>query len=208
MAGPITLTAQADQIARILAQLGSEQVPTATMRALNRTAQQILTVSRRTAAKEMGISQTKLQDERGGPAFSLQRATRQTLVAVIIARGKHLRLVQFSGTRQTKKGVTSSAWGTRKLYPGTFMSTMPTGFVGAFDRKGGKRGQRRRVKAGKNIGKAYRPELPLKDLWGPSLPKTMAEKDVVDAVETTFATRMPINLDHEVSAILRRYTSA
>lgn len=207
MAGPITLTAQADQIAQSLARIRSDQGPTATMRALNRTAQQILTVARRVAAQRMGISQAKLQDERGGPAFSLHRATKQTLVAVVIARGKHLRLTQFSGTRQTKTGVTSSAWGTRKVYPGTFMATMPTGFLGAFDRKGGKRGQRRKVKTGKNVGKAYRPGLPLKDLWGPSLPKTMAEKDVVDAVEATFATRMPINLDHEVSAILRRVTS-
>ncbi len=76
----------------------------------------------------------------------------------IVARDVTLSLKEFA-PRQTKAGVSAAPWGTRRVFPHTFIG--PNGHIFVREGKG---------------------RLPIRKLWGPNIPKEM----VKDEAEKTF----------------------
>jgi hypothetical protein len=148
------------EVRRYLTRLERRGVPKAAARSLNRTASSTRTAARRIVAQEMGIAQKHIK--RG---FSVHKASQKRLSAAVVGKGQPVELYKFKGTRETKtRGVVSNAYGERKRYPGAFIATMPNGKTGVFVRKTRKR-------------------LPIRKVWGPSVPATMAEDAAQQAMQ-------------------------
>ncbi len=129
-------------------------VEKAATRSLNRTNDQVATIARRLIAKDMGVS---IKTVRAG--MSKVKARRSLLTATTIAKDKPLNLIRFK-SRQTKRGVSASAWGRRKVYKGTFIGNQ------------GRTVFRRTSKL----------RLPIKPVWGPSIPAVMLQDAIVKAM--------------------------
>lgn len=174
---------------RALGRLGGRIVPRAASRSLNRVASSVRTQARRDTAKAMGIKQKHIKD-----AFVVNKAKRRRLHASVEGSGHRLPLILFKSTRQTKQGVVSAAWGQRKLYKHAFIATMPSPGQGAqhrgvFVRQSAKR-------------------LPIKELFGPGVPKTMLSRQVEAAMEDRarerWQTEFPRNVQHEINRFWER----
>lgn len=137
--------------------------------AINQTARQTRTEAARKIAKIMGMKVTGARN-----ALQIVHASRQRLEARVIASGRPRNLIHFSA-RQTRRGVTAKAWGTRKLYKGTFIITA-------------RNGQRLVMK---RTGKE---SLPIAPLFGPSVPDTMIDEQVRAALQFLVEERLPRNL--------------
>lgn len=91
--------------------------------------------------------------------------------------------------RQTKKGVTAKAWGKRKLYRHAFMAQMKSGHMGIYRREG-------------------RERLPIKEMYGPSVPREMATNEIVNEMHDTFEerviARLPANVRYYVAQCMKR----
>ena len=163
-------------------------------RSLNDVGKKVLTLSRREVANEMGIKQKAIKK-----SFRLKRATFKNLTALVLVQGRAIKLIDFKNTRAVKKGVKSKAYGENKLYEGAFIATMPSGHKGAFRRgKVGNYAKRKRrggglaeVIAGANQGKQYAKALPIKELYGPSAPKTMANRRIKTLLEKQIKISFP-----------------
>lgn len=163
--------------------LERKAAPRAMSRALNRTA----THTRKNAVSEiatlMGIGRkTAVRDE-----IKIVPATINKLSARLTSSYQPLNLINFRA-RQTKKGVTASAWGKRKLYKSAFIQTMP--------------------KAGKKLvmKRKGKPRLPLQQLYGPSVSNTLAEVSgkVSEDGLTFLRKRFKTELDFEVSKLRKK----
>ncbi len=141
-------------------------VEKAAVRSLNRTNDSVESLARRMIAKDMGIPAKRVK----AGMFKI-RAIRNKLSAGTIARGRPINLIRFKA-RQTKKGVSASAWGTRKVYPGTFIANKGRT---VFKRVEGKHmpsrsGQTKHTQS-------------IRGVWGPSIPKTMLERYILMAMQ-------------------------
>lgn len=87
-------------------------------RALNRAAEGVRTDASREIRGTYRVKKATVDK-----AFSTQRATAESLVAIVTVRGRPLSLAGF-GARQTRKGVTVNVKGTRKLIPGAFIQRL------------------------------------------------------------------------------------
>ena len=175
----VSVRSNVDEVAKHLSVYGKRVIPTATMRALNRTAANVQTVARRNISKEMGLKQKDVKD-----SLKINKASKFDLAASVTGTGRHIRLIKFKGTRQLKAGVKSAAWGDPTLYPSTFIQTIPsTGGRNVFKRKTAAR-------------------LPIKTVWGPSVPRTMASDEVWKAMEEAIRDRFPGNFRSAVEHLL------
>ena len=129
-------------------------VEKATVRTLNRTIDSVATIVRRLIAKDMGIPQKRVRIG----MFKI-KAVRHKLVASIGSTDRPINLIRFKA-RQTKKGVSASAWGKRRVYKGTF--------IGNKGRTVFKREEEGR--------------LPIRGVWGPAIPKTMLQDYIIKAM--------------------------
>ena len=145
----------------------NKNIPKATSRALNKAIVKVKTEAKRDLSQRMGIAAKKVSQ-----SFRVIKANVSNLKAYINARGAHIQLIYFKRTRQLKKGVKSQAWGKDKLYRGTFIAKMNSGHKGVFTRLF------RKSIAGEPIN------LPIKELYGPSVPKEMNEKIVIKKMRT------------------------
>ena len=146
---------------RHLTDVQQKKVPVATSRAINRAVSKVRTETRRDVSRRMGVQQKHIKG-----SFAIRRASRYVLSGVLTSRGRPIKLIYFKGTRQLKAGVKSSAYGKSRTHPGTFIANVGAGHRGAFRRKGSGR-------------------LPIKELYGPSVPETMAEKIIQDSMGRT-----------------------
>jgi len=151
-------------------------VEKAATRSLNRTNDQVAVVARRMIAKDMGIP---VKAVRAG-MFRI-KAMRHKLSASTVARGRPLNLIRFKA-RQTKKGVSASAWGKRKVYKGTFI---------------GNQGRTVFKRTGKS-------RTPIKAVWGPSIPKTMLQDYVIKAMQETARNRWQVNFARDLQFYIDR----
>jgi len=150
----IDVSADFGQVERMLRHMPGVVTKAAT-RSLNRTNDQVATIARRLIAKEMGIP---VKAVRAG-MFKF-KATRQRLGAATVARGRPLNLARFKA-RQTKRGVSASAWGKRKVYKGAFIANQ-----------------------GRTVFKrTSKQRLPIRPVWGPSIPKTMLKAAIIKAMQ-------------------------
>lgn len=147
-------------------------------RSLNRAVGSVRTQAVRRVSRMSGIKQARVREE-----IVVVKASFERLRARLVASGNAVPLIHFRA-RQARAGVTAVAYGgVKKTYKGTFIATMKGGRQGVWRRDGAKgsrrRGERRAVVSGENVGKSYRPELPIVELWGPSVPQTLELDSIV-----------------------------
>lgn len=157
-------------IARLRRTLDRQQkklLPKIVAQALNRTAQQLVTRAGSETAKAMGLPAKVVKGE-----MRRVRATWRKLFASVVAEGHAFNIARFAA-RQTKRGISSKAYGKRKVYPRSFLAFQGrTGFI--------------RVGAGR---------LPIRAVLGPSTPGTLARPLMQARTNQIISERWPINLD-------------
>lgn len=123
--------------------------------------------------------------------FTLRRATDADLRAVVKSTGSPIPLIKY-GARQTAKGVSVSVKQGRKVIAHAFIATMSSGHEGVFIRT-----DKSRKKVSRK-GKTYYSGLPIKELFGPSIPSAFANQVVQDQVIAAIKQRFPIVLRQEL----------
>jgi len=96
-----------------------------------------------------------------------------------------LPLSEFSA-RQRKDGVSAAPWGTRRVFKQAFIATSLSGHVFVRETHGGLR-----------VGR-----LPIRELFGPAIPRELLKDAVKVAFETTVAAELPIAAERELGALL------
>ena len=91
----------------------------------------------------------------------------------------HIALAEFHA-RQTRRGVSAAPWGLRRVFPHTFIVEKLGGQV--FRREGGAR-------------------LPIRKLWGPSLPIELVRGASPAAFEKAAAADLPQRVAHELGRL-------
>lgn len=169
-------------------------MPQATARALNRMAEQALVKSARQvrdAGYNLKISEIK-------KALRVARANQGQLKSAVIATGKPIPLIAY-GARQVANGVSVNVLNGRKVIAEAFIATMPSGHKGVFVRKPG--AKHKKVGVGAN---ASWHALPIRQLYGPSIPDGMANDKVREAIMALIEEKFPQLLDHELKWAQRR----
>lgn len=178
--------------------LTKKQANRALVRALNKTA----TTARAQASREIrdegyGL---KVGDIKG--ALSVRKAVAALLTAKVRATGRPISLYKY-GARQTRNGVTVNVLHGRKLIAHAFIATMPNGHVGVFLRVDSAAHAQAaangaiKAYAGKRKG-AYRHGLPIRELFGPSIPAAFSNDAVMRALEQAIRDRFPTVLAQEL----------
>lgn len=160
----------------------AELSPTATSRALNRTASKARTAVKQHLRKEYNINASDLG--RGltlDKAITISSSSKTRLEAALVSRGKRIALTKYRGTRTTKAGVRIQVkkGGGFTLLKHVFIRTMKSGHVGVFERKGKSR-------------------LPLTELTGPGIYGLLASKATVELINQVVEAELPKLLDHEL----------
>ena len=152
---------------------------------LNKAASAGRTQSVRSLAKYMGLPQKQIR-----PSVSILRSNFRTLVAAIRLRGRPFNLIRFKA-KETKSGVSSTAWGRRRQTKGAFIANKGrTVFV----RTAGKMGSR---KAGINQT-VTKHNQKIKAVWGPGVAASAARKAVVEAAEAAINRAYRKNIFREI----------
>ncbi len=159
----LSVEAETKQMLKHLKFSEVEVVPKAASRALNDVASKAKTISARKISEKSGIIQSKFKKE-----MIMIRSKPNNLIASIMVKRMRFNLIEYKGTRQTKRGVTSKSWGQPKLYDGTFIATMKNGKRLVMRRKSGKR-------------------LPIKGVWGASITKAFLSDEVDMAMDIVVA---------------------
>lgn len=155
--------------------------PLAMARALNRT----IDGARTQAVREIR-SRYKVRADVVRKAFATQKATRETLRAVLQASGRPLPLIGF-GARQVRAGVSVAIKDGRKVVKHAFVQTIArTGYVGVFQRKPGVA------------------RLPIKQLYSISVPGVFMIDDVQAAMNATSTERFEAELTHQLDFLLSK----
>lgn len=157
--------------------LGSESKAKAAYRmALNDTNKAIHTRVKRVLSEQMGASQRDIVKHGG---IKMIRAINSRLEASIVAKGGYMPLSDFK-SRQVKRGVSAAPWGTRRIFPKTFIVRSLGG--NAFKRLGAKR-------------------LPIEKLWGPAVPREMVRDQSAKAFEEVSARMLPTEVRRQIERL-------
>lgn len=171
-----------------LATLQKQVFPTATARALNLVASKMRTRMVRSVAEEMGIQQKAVRTR-----TKLIKATKTRAQALLEFRGRAFNLIEFKA-RQTKRGVTASPWGKRRLIPHAFIATMP---------QGGRIVVIRSLRGGRRVGR-----LPIEAWLGPGVAKTAAaeslQRERTEIMREVYPAELTRQLDVLVTQLLAR----
>jgi Prophage minor tail protein Z (GPZ) len=166
----------------------------ALVRALNKTADQVKVA----ASREVRSAGYNLKASTIKQALKVRHASQGNLTATVVATGRPIPLIQYAA-RQTAKGVTVSVKKGRKLVAGAFIATMPGGHRGVFVREPG--GHHKKVRRGAKTGWH---QLPIRELFGPSVPDGLASQAVQAALQRFIATKFPVILQHEQTWLRRK----
>jgi hypothetical protein len=118
-------------------------------------------------------------------AFSIQPASTGHLEAALVVRGKAIPMIRFAPQVSRTSGVSIRIAGKVETYHRAFRATVRHGHVGIFERKG-------------------RERLPIRELYGPSVPGMMKRTDVLPVVMDTLGVRLVANLMRQVERRARR----
>lgn len=162
--------------------------------ALNRT----ITTVRNEAAKDL---KQRVGAELGLGASGLKKALRITkaaarpgrLWAALTVSGRAMPLVNF-GARQTAQGVTHKAWGRRQIAEGAFIARMPSGHRGVYRRLP----QQYLARSTKGRSPSA-PNLPIKEMWGPSLPKEFVQPHINNRMKELARREWKKNFQREIN---------
>ncbi|VWC78833.1 hypothetical protein BLA17378_03773 [Burkholderia aenigmatica] len=185
----LDIRADTKGIAASMARYVGEQQK-AVVRALNKTATQ----ARTAAAVEVRAAGYNIKSSAIKNSFTIQRATRANLVVVLKATGRPVALINY-GARQGKGGVSVQVKTGRTVLRHAFIATMPNGHRGVFERTG---------KAHKKVlknGKVRRSGLPIRELFGPSIPQSLANESVQKALMKKIREKFPQILRHELAFV-------
>jgi len=166
---------------------GARDLERAAVRALNKMADQVKVQSAR-EIRNAGYT-LKVSDIKS--ALQVKKAGIGNLTSAVVARGRPIPLIKY-GARATSKGVSVSVLNGRKVIVGAFIATMPSGHQGVYIRQGDTR--HKKVMKG---GKASWHALPIKELFGPSVPDGLANKAVQDVLQQFIEQKFPDILEHE-----------
>lgn len=162
----------------------------AVVRALNKTAMQ----ARTAASQEVRAAGYNIKSSAIKSSFSITRATRGNLVVVLKSTGRPVALINY-GARQGKNGVSVQVKAGRSVLRHAFIATMPNGHRGVFERTG------KQHKKVKRNGKVIRSGLPIKELFGPSIPQSLANDAVQKALMAKIRQKFPQVLKHELAFV-------
>jgi hypothetical protein len=144
---------------------------------------------RRNLSTQMGAPQKEI-----GPMLNVYPSTFGRLEYTIRGTGRPLSLRAF-GAQQRAKGVSARPWGTRRVFPGTFIIKSLGGSV--YKRTG----EMVTATKGKNKGRKV---AQIEKLWGPGVPRELVRGFTVYAFDKTVKERFPERLEHEVARVLAR----
>ena len=164
----------------------------ATVRALNKTAAQVKT----NAARQIRDVGYQLKVGTIKRALKINKANAGKLTATVVASGRPIPLMQY-GARQTAKGVSVSVLNGRKVIQQAFIATMPSGHTGVFIRTG-----KTHKKVVKN-GRVQWSGLPIKELFGPSVPNGLANESVQQALQQLVEEKFPQILRQQIDYLNR-----
>lgn len=156
------------------------QAPHAIRRAINWTGDKARTQVVRQLAKQTGAKYGAVRR-----ATLTKRANYGNLAYRIIAFGGFLSLKEF-GARQRRDGVSAAPWGKRTVFRHAFISSAMGGHVFV-----------RELVAGKRVGR-----LPVRQLWGPAIPREMLRGETKEAFSKTVEASLEPRLEHELLALL------
>jgi hypothetical protein len=162
----------------------------AIVRALNKTANQ----ARTAASVEVRAAGYNIKSSAIKKSFVISRASAGRLVVVLKATGRPIGLVNY-GARQTKAGVSVQVKTGRLLLRHAFIATMPNGHRGVYQRMGSDH-----KKVVRN-GVKRRTGLPIKELYGPSIPQSLANAAVEAALMAKIRQRFPAVLKQELAFV-------
>lgn len=192
MAIKIDVRGGMDRVIADLERTKREVVEKAVPRALNKVADQVKTA----ASREMRDAGYKLKVSDIKKTMRIDRASPGKLTARVVASGRPIPLIQY-GARQTGKGVSVDVLHGRKVITGAFIATMPSGHKGVYIRVGAKH---KKVMKG---GRAVWSGLPIKELFGPSVPDGLANKAVQETLARLIAERFPDILRQQIKHLSR-----
>lgn len=182
--------------------------PKAMSRALNAGLSTARVEARREVQKEV-TAKTKYVNR----AFAENKATYGNLAASLVGSGKPVPLIAYD-VRQNNTGVSVKVnkSGARSMIPGGFIATVKAAMKsgafaehqGVFVRKTNVKGKGKWAK-GKRV--RFRPSddavrLPVRQLFGPSIPAIFERGPIMEAVEAKASAKMVNELDRQVGVIL------
>ncbi len=156
-------------------------------RSLNKVIDQVRTA----AAREMREAGYKLKVSDIKKGLKTYRASPGMLTATVKATGRPIPLVQY-GARPTAKGVSVDVLHGRKVIPGAFIATMGGGHKGVYVRTGK---THKKVTSG---GRVMWSGLPIKELFGPSIPDGLANSAVQAALQRLVEVKFPDILRQQI----------
>lgn len=166
----------ADRVIRAIGGLPTGPARRAIVRGLNKTAANVRTSASSAIRKRRALSASVVRD-----AMSIRKATKERLVSSLVTTGRPIPLRDYKA-RQTRKGTTVAVSpGKRKLVDHKGNRGFIIQKIGAhvFAREGKQR-------------------LPVKKLFGPSLPSTFVQEEVRRAWTATANDAMPKRLAEEM----------
>jgi len=173
-----------EKLGRIKEEVGDKAV----MRALNKVADQAkVQASREIRAAGYGLKAADIKK-----SIDIRKASRSDLRAIVRATGRPIPLIKYQAPRQTKNGVIVSVKNGRKLIRGAFIATMASGHTGVYERVGNSH------KKVMHRGTFQWRGLPIRELWGPSIPSAFASKTVQEALVAAVREKFPKQLAHEI----------
>ena len=148
-----------------------KQINMAAARAINRAMTTVRSVATKEIARHTGITPQRAIRDR----LHIRKATPNYLIGEIGAERYTPNLARFAA-RQTKRGVSATAWRKRKVYPRTFLGN-----------------QGRTVF--KRVGKR---RLPIRPVWGPKMHAAFVEREVRRAMDAVARERFRTEFRREV----------
>jgi hypothetical protein len=170
----------------------SETKP-AVVRALNR----MVAAIKVRAAREVRAAGYKLKISDIKQAIQIRRATPSRLRADAVASGKPIPLIKY-GAKQVSSGVSVDVLDGRKVIAHAFIANTAKG-PQVFIREPGAV-HRKTVKDGKVVWSA----LPIRVLFGPSIPDALVNKAVQQAIQELIVDRFPVILSNEHAWLAKR----
>lgn len=173
--------------------MSSDRRRLAVARAINHTMAKVKTMSSRQIREVYALDAKTVNS-----ALSQVKADRLTLTGKVVGKGKPIPLYKFKA-RQTAKGVTVEVKrGKRKIIPGVFLVSLNNGHTGVMFRGkyAGRNMQRR-----KNRIKPTGPDLPITEMRGVSIPKSLTNDVVTKSLMRGINDMFPKRLEHEIKRV-------
>lgn len=187
---PVGFTIRVDTASVELALAGVKQgVPRATTRAINRTLTTVRAAAGREIAADIGVPVRQVT-----ASIALMRARFDTLRGLLRVTGRRIPLIAL-GARGPEpsggkgQGVSYALGGERRRIQEAFIATMRSGHRGVFKRK---------LPSLRKSAGALSKNLPIVELFGPSIPRVAAKESILSALKSVGARTLERNLQSEI----------